>query len=413
MLKHVKNPLNERPCCLFAMSLSALVKELGESTPTRAQEIASEARKAISSSRRLLSDAGSAASASVASVGPVRGGRVVPEDEALALEVEHSFDVALRKQQKALKAAEQARAKAQEERVAFESSAAAKLKDLKEETEALRLEVKRSEGVARQRAAEQRELRQELQREIESSKVSLLAMVQQNEEQMKKKQATLRKKRNRWKRLKETCSEIVLPPESKDHRLQILESAFNDVRHVVVEASALARALRSRMPEDVAAEGRCDTGGSDSLAARRQAETTESVPAEATEVLERCRVLREEAQLLVSELSASEIRESERSESCSETPSLLGCLAKELQQRQETSAQFQELLLHLQKQVLNSAVPSSRSLEVRCEAEGLRELCQVEQRIEEHYMDLDLTLIEDGAQGDVSISEAKLSPGFA
>ncbi|CAJ1380620.1 unnamed protein product [Effrenium voratum] len=362
----------------------------------RVRQIAHTARQVITESRRLLQSASLSSLGSFSSrreaeepeepaeaepepaepcrspvkpagTEPVAGwssqGVSMLDDEQMALQLEQRFEESMRKHRQAVRKAEElySQVLAEQEEVT-RSFAVAKLK---EEANAFKQEASKADALSRQRAAEQRDLKLKLQGAVDLAKADLAALAQQRAESEKQKRAAVRGKQKRLRGVKQSCAEMREQLESLEHQsqdsergMQAAQQAFNHARHSAMEVSALAKALKNRVPE---VETSCDTGGSGGGAGEQQLAAAQ----------ERCLELKQELALAVE-------AEMEPVEVPAQLTAELAELKEEHQEllKSRDSERLQELAALLEVRVEKPP----RQPDV-FEEQHLQELCEVEMRI--------------------------------
>ena len=317
------------------------------------------------------------------------------DDEQMALQLEQRFEESMRKHRQAVRKAEELYSQAlvfkelhfllpfmlpgsllspvvclhagqnevlAEQEEVTRSFAVAKLK---EEANAFKQEASKADALSRQRAAEQRDLKLKLQGAVDLAKADLAALAQQRAESEKQKRAAVRGKQKRLRGVKQSCAEMREQLESLEHQsqdsergMQAAQQAFNHARHSAMEASALAKALKNRVPE---VETSCDTGGSGGGAGEQQLAAAQ----------ERCLELKQELALAVE-------AEMEPVEVPAQLTAELAELKEEHQEllKSRDSERLQELAALLEVRVEKPP----RQPDV-FEEQHLQELCEVEMRI--------------------------------
>ncbi|CAE7350101.1 clpC [Symbiodinium necroappetens] len=359
------------------------------------------------------------------------------EAEQAALELEKSFDEAMRKQRLATRQAEGLLSECQAElERRTESSTASRSAEVREEAAQLRQAAKRAEDSARQHASEQRELRQRLQQLIDEAKAEVATVAQKRAEDSKHRQMSLRKQQKQLQKAKGVCADLSQRIQQKkqicedtDRQIHSIGASVASLRRTAVEVSALAQALRSRLDGEEtetqtaeaetltleSGEGQgslCDTGGSDTGVQKLELAKT-ALSAKVAAAWDRCRSLEQEA--LSSARKAEELSalvehyQLQLSQpSLADTDSVLQELRAANEEHAELKKVHRQALAqldgqHLQKLVTTLATSRSSKAEnaqptsatglsetaqkvVRCEVEHVRELCLVETRIAEQEL---------------------------
>ena len=361
------------------------------------------------------------------------------EAERAALELEKRFDEDLRKQKLATRQAEAllSECQAELERRRGDTPAAGSRSpaEIREEAAQLRQAAKKAEESARQQASEQREVRQRLQQLIDAAKAEVSEAVQQRADAIKEKQASMRRQQKQLQKVQATCVELSQQIKEKkrlceetDRQTKSAGVSITRSRREATEVAALASALQSRLDVEEtetvetietleSGEGsRCDTGATGSDNSLRKLEET-ALSAKVVGTQNRCRSLEQQALASASraeELSALvELYQLRLSQPGDAGVAGDAGAPKELHAAQEEHAELKEAHRqalaqlngqHLQKLVtsLTEPIRTSRTEStpspspaglseaaqkiVSCEAEHLRELCLVEQRVAEHEL---------------------------